>query len=199
MKKILFIICCVCGFSQAQAVGEDLKNKTEVRSAAFIPASQMFREIYGDVLPSLQIEQARGFKHPTYLEIWGNFEWIFANGNGIPSCGKSHIDIFNISIGLKSIGSVYQDWIYLYAGLGADLGITYIKNQADCCKKCHSQQHTSDWNIGVGGIAKTGCQIFVTPHFYFDIFADYLYLPIKFQNTKDIGGLKVGLGLSGRY
>jgi hypothetical protein len=54
-------------------------------------------------------------------------------------------------------------------------------------------------NVGVGGIAKTGCQIFVTPNFYFDIFADYLYLPMGFHNVSDIGGLKTGIGFSGRY
>ncbi|MEN9343373.1 MAG: hypothetical protein RLZZ453_160 [Chlamydiota bacterium] len=197
MSKMLLILCGLCGFSQLRS--DEGWNKTELRGAAFVPTSHTFKKIYGDVLPSLQIEQSRGFKHVPNLEVWGNFEWIFGSGNGMHSCGKTSIDILNISFGLKGIGAVYRDWIYLYGGLGPDLGITFITNKAACCPDCNERQSTHNSNVGVGGIAKSGCQIFVTPHFYFDFFADYLYLPMSFHNTKDIGGLKAGLGLSGRY
>ena len=175
-------------------------NKTEVREAAFIPLSQKFRKIYGDVLLSLQLEQTRWFKGLPYLELWGNFEWIFANGEASHSCGKSNIDILNISMGLKGIGSVYRDWVYLYAGIGPNLGITFIQNQMNCCEDCNqSRRYVHNCNLGIGGIAKTGCQVFFTPHYYLDFFVDYLYLPMEFQNTRDIGGFKAGLGISGRY
>jgi len=200
MNKTLFSIIFIFGFSQLSALEQKWMNKTEVRGAAFEPASHRFRKIYGNVLPSLQIEQARRFANQPYLELWGNFEWIFANGTAGHSCGKSSIDILNLSMGLKGIGSVYRDWIYLYAGIGPDLGITWIKNRINCCEDCEqSHRHTHHRNVGIGGIAKSGCQIFITPRFYFDIFADYLYLPMSFHNTTDIGGFKTGLGLSGRY
>lgn len=200
MNKTLFLIFCICGFLQLESVEKKLLNKTEVRGAAFMPASEQFRNLYGNVLPSLQIEQARGFKNVPYLEVWGNFEWIFSNGEASHSCGKSTIDIINISLGPKGIGPVYRDRIYLYAGVGPDLAITFIEDRINCCQDCaDSRKYTHNCNVGVGVIGKTGCQIFATPHFYFDLFADYLYLPMQFHNTKDIGGLKAGLGLSGKY
>lgn len=205
MKKILSIFCLF--FTVSQCIGAEKEppdlatksglNKTEVRAAAFVPASQRLRKVYGGVLPSLQIEQARGFKGLPNLEVWGNFEWIFSTGE--QSCGKSHLNMLNISLGVKGIGSVYRDWIYVYGGVGPNLGITFIRNQAECCTNCDERQISHNSNLGVGGVVKSGCQIFVTPHFFFDIFADYLYLPMKFHNTRDIGGLKAGLGLCGRY
>ena len=204
MNKILSLICVLCGLSQLRAAEGDVStryglNKTEGRAAAFVPASDTFREIYGDLLLSLQIEQARVWETHPNLEVWGNLEWIFANGNGTPSCGTTRLDILNVSIGAKAIGAVYRDWIYLYVGLGPDLGITWIQNSVDCCRSCHESQSSSNCKVGIGGIAKSGCQVFLSPHFYLDFFADYLYLPMHFQNTQDIGGVKAGVGLSGRY
>jgi hypothetical protein len=197
MNKLLVFICFLSGFVPLK--GEEDLNKTELRGAAFIPSGHTFRDVYGNVLPSIQIEQARTFHNLTNLEVWGNLEWIFSNVKSSFSCGKSTINMLNISTGLKGIGPVYQDIIYLYAGIGPDLGITWIQNWMECCADCYDHQTSHSCNVGVGGIAKSGCQIFCTPSFYLDFFADYLYLPMHFHDTKNIGGLKVGLGLSARY
>jgi hypothetical protein len=196
-KTLILIVCAFCGFSElssSESTENLVKrglNKSEGRAAAFFPASHNFRQIYGDTLLSLQFEQGRIFKNNPNLEFWGNLEWIFANGYCGNSCGSSRINILNVSFGLKVIGPVFRDRIYLYAGLGPDLGITLIKNQSNFT--------SHNCNIGIGGIAKSGCQIFLSNHFFLDFFADYLYLPMHFYNTADVGGGKVGIGLSGRY
>jgi len=196
-KTVILIVCAFCGFSELssrESTENSIKkglNKSEGRAAAFFPASHNFREVYGDALLCFQFEQTRIFKNNPNLEFWGNLEWIFANENCSNFCGSSRINILNISFGLKVIGPVFRDQIYLYAGLGPDLGITLIKNQAIIT--------TQNCNLGIGGIAKSGCQIFLTQSFFIDFFADYLYLPVHFENTADIGGGKVGIGLSGRY
>jgi len=202
------VILALSGFSQLEgSEGDPLLNapksrglnKSEVRAAAFVPTSQTLREVYGDVLPSIQIEQAKIFKGVPNLELWGNLEWIFSHGEGEHSCGSSHIDILNISLGAKGIGPVYQNWIFLYGGIGPDLAFTWIKNQSSCCIDCDERQGSFNRNIGIGGIVKSGCQIFFARHFFLDFFLDYLYLPMHYHTTRDIGGLKAGIGISGQY
>jgi hypothetical protein len=130
------------------------------------------------------------------MEVWGNVEWIFFNSKAHHTCGTSRIDMLNFSLGMKGIGKVYQDFLYFYAGVGPNLGIVFIENQINCSGD-REKRHSC--NLGVGAVAKSGLQLFLTSHFYLSFFIDYLYLPVQFQNTRDVGGFKIGGGLSGRY
>jgi hypothetical protein len=175
-------------------------NKTELRSAAFFPAAGRFKKIYGDVGLSVQAEAARTSKRRPNVEIWENVEWIFMDGNPIRSCGSTHIDILNVSLGLKAIGKVFRDSLFLYAGIGPDVGFVFIENEMRCCKDCHkSKIKEHKFRAGIGGILKTGAQVYFTRHFYLDLFADYLYLPIQFGRDVNVGGAKVGGGLGARF
>jgi len=178
-------------------------NKTEIRSAAFYPISHRFKQVYGDRGLSVQAEGARTLKNHRRLEIWENVEWIYMHGEAHPSgCGigntrnKSRIDILNVSLGLKTIGKVFSNWLYLYAGIGPDLGIVFVENTMNCGTS-KSKQHKS--YLAVGGIFKSGAQVYLTPSFYLSAFADYLYLPVDFHDTIDIGGLKAGGGIGARF
>jgi len=182
--------------SAAKDTGGHL-NKSEFRAAAFFPMGSKFRKIYGDVGLSLQAEQARTWKNHRNLEIWGNVEWIFMDGSPRRSCGSTDIDILNISLGFKAIGKVFRDILFLYAGIGPDVGIVFLENKMRCHKD-RLREH--ECKIGIGGILKSGGQIYFTSNFYFDVFADYLYLPIHANGGHvDIGGFKVGGGLGIKY
>jgi hypothetical protein len=171
-------------------------NKTELRAAAFYPASHRFRSIYGHRGLSLQAEGARGLKKHPNLEIWENFEWIFMHGKVHPDCGRSGIDMINISAGLKGIGPVWANWLYLYLGLGANLGIIYLENKIHCA----SERFTTHKSyLALGGVLKSGAQVYLTPTIYLSAFADYLYLPVSMHQTVDVGGFKVGGGLGARF
>jgi hypothetical protein len=172
-------------------------NKTELRSAAFIPANEKFRKIYGNPGLSLQLEGSRVFKDLQYLEIWENLEWIFMHGSARPhSCGKTHIDILDLSVGVKFIGPAVADRLYFYAGAGPDFGVVFVENQTHCFRT-RIKEHKSYAAIGV--VFKTGMQIVMKPHFYLNFFADYNYLPVGMQSTIDVGGLKVGGGFGGKF
>jgi hypothetical protein len=172
-------------------------NKIELRSAGFYPASDRFKKIYGNVGLSLQAEAARTLRDYQYLEIWENLEWIFMHGKGHPhSCGKTSIDILNISFGLKTIGAWISNRFYFYAGIGPDIGIVFVENETHCLGK-KIKDHDS--YVGIGVIGKTGMQVFMSPTLYLSAFADYLYLPVHMDNTIDVGGLKVGGGLGARF
>ncbi len=174
-------------------------NRLEFRSAAFVPTSGRFRELCGNVGVSLQAEYERTLKNHRNLEIWGNTEWVFMDGKR-NSCGHSDIDILNFNFGLKFSGKVYHDIIGLYAGIGPDVGIVFLENKKRCCHTCNKHgiiEHKR--KAGIGGIVKTGVQFYIKPHLYFDIFADYLYLPIWFHHTLEVGGLRVGGGFGGTF
>jgi hypothetical protein len=120
-------------------------------------------------------------------------------GDLYESCGSSNIDILNISIGMKTIGKVYRDFVFLYAGIGPNVGIVFINNKLNCCADCGDTVSDNNCKAGIGVIAKTGSQIFFTPHFYLDLFVDYLYLHVHFNRTANIGGFKVGGGIGAKF
>lgn len=175
----------------------DSLNKTELRAAAFFPMGKRFKEVYGTVGPSIQVEQSRGFSSVKHLELWGNAEWIFMNGGPGSLCGTSGVDLLNISMGVKGIGNVYHNRLFLYAGIGPVLSVVWIENSYYCSDVQQVKEHST--NVGVGGVVKTGCQIYLTPHFYIDLFTDYMYLPVHFSSFEDVGGFKVGGGFGGKY
>jgi hypothetical protein len=183
-------------YSESAPVEQRRFNKIELRAAAFLPASHRFKKIYGDLGTSLQLEAARGLKNCKYLEVWENLEWIFMHGKPIRSCGSTKIDIVNISLGLKTIGKVISNTVYLYVGLGVDFGVISLNNHMHCGPERLKQHKTSSaW----GGIGKMGAQIFLRPGLYLNAFGDYLYLPVAYHRTVDVGGWKIGIGLGGNF
>ncbi len=178
--------------------------KAELRGGAFIPMSTKFRKIYGAVGPSIQFEMAACGIPCRYLEIWGNIEWNFMNKKQFPSiCGTTNIDIINLSVGLKGIGNIYHDFVFLYAGIGPSLGIVLLENMSSSTILNYDfgdyKLKENLCNIGVGMFIKTGSQFYFTRNFYLDLFVDYLFLPISYAQSQDVGGFKIGAGLGGKF
>ncbi len=173
-------------------------NSAETRAAAFYPSGKTFREIYGDVGLSVQVEVARTLKNHNNVGIWGNVEWIFMDGKSRGRCGSSSVDMFDFSFGVKGIGYFFEDDLLLYAGIGPEVGLVYIENKIRCCSSCHkTKQHRS--KVAVGGILKTGANVRVGSIFYLSLFGDYSYLPVHFSHTHNMGGGRVGGGLGARF
>ncbi len=173
-------------------------NSIEVRAAAFYPSGHTFREIYGNVGLSLQVEAARTLKNHNNIGIWGNVEWIFMDGKRRGPCGSSSVDMFDVSFGVKGIGYFFEDALLLYAGIGPEVGFVYIENKIRCCSGCHTnKQHRS--RAAIGGILKTGANVRLSSIFNLSLFADYSYLPVHFNQTHNMGGGKIGGGLGARF
>lgn len=173
-------------------------TSAEARAAAFFPMGHKFRELYGNVGLSVQAEVGRTFQDHRNLGVWLNGEWIFMDGSPGHCCGRTNIDMINISFGVKGIGHFFNNTLFLYGGIGPDVGLIYIKNKIRCCCGCGTKkQHRS--RAAAGGIVKTGAEIHFLRHFYISLFVDYLYLPVHFRHTVDVGGFKVGGGLGARF
>lgn len=180
--------------------GAGTANTIEARAAAFLPTGDRFRDVYGNVGVSLQIESARILKKHHNIGVWENLEWIFMDGKSLPSHGSTKIDILNLSAGVKFIRYSYKGDFLLNAAIGPDVGFVFIENKLRCCTGCDKPRYREHkFKAAIGGIVKTSAQYFIAKNFYFDLFADYLYLPVHFGRTENCGGFKLGAALGGRF
>lgn len=200
-KSILSIICSLFLLNMSSVCAGDGLTKTELRAAAFFPMGDRFRDVYGTVGVSLQAEVARRLQCYPCIELWGNVEWICMDGHPLGQCGSTDVDILNISLGVNSIGAICNDNIFVYAGIGPNVGVVFLENKMRCCTTGCSQpsitEHTT--KVGVGGIIKIGGQYSFNQTFYLSLFADYLYMPVHFDSWQDVGGFKLGGGLGARF
>ena len=124
----------------------------------------------------------------------------FYGWKSLLSHGSTKIDILNLSAGLKFIGYFYKGDFLLNAGIGPDVGFVFIENKLRCCTDFNKPRYREHkFKATIGGIVKTSAQYFITQNFYFDLFADYLYLPVHFGHTENCGGFKLGAALGGRF
>ena len=173
-------------------------NSFEMRAAAFYPTDHKFREFYGNVGLSVAAEIGRTFKGFRHFGLWAQGEWIGMHGKpSHSSCGSTSIDIFNISFGPKWMGFFFNDFLSLYGSIGPNVGLIYLENKIRCCSSCKTTEHRS--RAAIGGIVKTGAEIYFKRHFYFSFFVDYLYLPVHMGRTIEAGGFKGGAGLGARF
>ncbi len=188
MKKNVFKLVCVC-FCAFFCASQVEAATAEFRVAAFYPVSKKFRDIYGYVGPSYQLEAA--FPVWRCFEAWGNLDGFYKGNRRFSRCCHSRVGIFNGSFGLK-YARCYRDRFHLYLGLGASLGEMWIQNRSCCgCEKVSK--------FIAGGVVKSGLQVDVYRSFFVDLFADYLFQPVKFEKTVDVGGLKAGAGIGVRF
>jgi hypothetical protein len=157
----------------------------EFRTGVFFPSSHRFREIYGNGAASYQVETSLQF-HP-FLAAWTNVDWVPKSGRSIGVHDYTRVNIFNVGLGLKVPYQV-NDKFSVYVGLGPSFGGIWIHNHAHCIKKRASK-------VLFGGVAKAGINYFFSESFFLDVFVDYLYEPVRFDTSMNIGGLKTGLGI----
>ncbi len=136
-KKCSFVVMLLLVTLQAQAVELDF------RLAGFIPNSDLFRDIYGTINPSYQLEASYDLK--ICLSVWGNISYFNAHGHSVPFKNKVRLQILPISAGLKYVHSL-DDCCDIYGGAG--VCYSWLKENNTCC--------LSNSANSVGGIFKFG-------------------------------------------
>lgn len=175
---VLVFLCAIICSAKVWA------STAEFRVAAFYPVSEKFRHIYGDVGPSYQLEASVPFCRP--FEAWANLDW-FSKARHYDRCCHSRARIINGSLGVKG-SYCYCERYNFYLGLGLAVGGIYLHNHSSCIRENVSK-------CIVGGVLKTGVQITLYRKCYGTIFIDYLYQPVHFSRTIDVGGVKPGAGI----
>lgn len=167
----------------------DLKNSVQIRTDAFFPSAHRFREIYGSVGPSYEIEASRKFN--SFIDGWVNFDWFYKSGEGKGCHTKTHINIANGSFGIKFVYQ-FSKPVGIYLGLGPTFGGVWVKNESHC-------GHEKISKFAFGGILKSGFTFSLSKHVFLDLFADYFYQPVHFEHHVNIGGVRTGLGLGYKF
>ncbi len=161
----------------------------EIRSAAFFPSSHRFREIYGNVCLSLQLEASA--KLYDCADGWANLDWVSKNGKSDGFNDSTKVSIANFSFGIKFPYQLCEQFT-AYIGIGPSLSRIWLKNKSQC-----GHETVSKWAIG--GVLKTGIYYYINNCVFIDVFLDYLYQPVPFETHVNIGGFKTGLGLGVRF
>lgn len=175
----------------------------EVRTAAFFHNSSLFTNIYGTA-PCYELQLGLGIFD--WCELWVNFDWSPKNGKSEGLEDRTKSNIYNLSAGVICPFNVCSCFTP-YLGVGASLSELHLKNESSCCgcnpSACVGCTERSKKFTG-GIILKSGIYFCfddcffenaIVEHCYLDLFVDYLYQPIHFEEVENIGGLKVGIGI----
>lgn len=163
----------------------EFQSSLEVRSAAFFHGSDRFREIYGNVGVSYQLEAST--KLYDYLDGWANLDRFSREGKSEGFNDPTKIRITNISLGIK-LPYQFGEKFIAYIGLGPSLSKIWFKNKSQCC-------HETVTKWAIGGVLKTGVYYFISERLFIDLFVDYLSQPVHFETRFNIGGFKTGAGV----
>lgn len=136
--------------------GERLPVSVELRAAAFIPSSSRFREIYGNVNPSYQLE----VKYPwgATRAIWGNFDWFNEKGSSTCSDTRTRVQIASLSVGMKYYYDMGQK-LRAYLGLRAVVSGIKVKNRS----------YGSSSTVSPGLVFKSGIDFRMTQSFFLSL------------------------------
>lgn len=183
LKTLFLLVLCKL---IPMAAGAQLT--VEVRSAAVFQTSKHFREHYGSVLPSYQIElRTTPCFYPCW-ENWANYDYSTKKHQVRHCCdGKSKIEIHNFSLGVDYVFNSCGNFDF-YVGLGPALAVVKLKNHSCFFKK-------KKVNNPFGVVVKTGMRYYFFSRLFLDIFVDYLYQPVNYHHRVDLGGFKTGAGI----
>lgn len=167
------------------------ETSVEFRAAAFFNSSHRFKEIYGNVSPSYQLEA-----NTTFCGCYGAFfnaDWVHQNGRSKGCEERTKINIANFSFGLKAFLPFYCDFTG-YVGIGPVIGSFHIKNHVrNSCVKSNNSK------CAVGGVFKLGILYAIKCNLFLDVFVDYLYQPVHYSSHINLGGVKLGAGLGYKF
>lgn len=198
MRSLIFNLFFVFSLATIQTTyALHLENNLELRAAAFFPSSHLFKEIYGNVGTNYQIEANTRFNDyhiPSYCleciiipETFVNFDWYTKKGRSVGFKDPTRISIADVSLGGKLSFDLCHSFSP-YAGIGVSLSRIRLKNKSHCT---HEEVSKLAW----GGLVKSGIKYEINCDLFLDLFVDYLYQPVHFHKTEDIGGFKIGFGV----
>ena len=186
IKKLILLMYIMLLAGPLSAIDIDFESITydvELRTAAFFPIARRYKEIYGDVGPSVQIEVGARFDCP--YEAWINLDWVY--GEKHSRYTRTTSNLFNVSFGLKYI-YLLSEKCSLSVGFGPTFGGIFLRN--------HSISYSRNPSRFVaGGVLKSSAKYKFCSGLFVDAFLDYMCEPVCYGTMVDIGGFRLGLGL----
>lgn len=170
----------------------------EAKGAYYFATNHLFRQIYGHGSGRYGAEATIELCDELYAFV--SIDGFTKKGRSLGGCSPTRLTMIPVSFGLKYLHEIC--WGDVYLGLG---GLATHVSETDCAQFVIPKRH--DWTMG--GILKAGI-IFDLPRcFFIDLFADYSFIKINFNNCSclfnvqscraDISGVAVGLGVGYRF
>ncbi|MFA6916618.1 MAG: OmpW family outer membrane protein [Parachlamydiales bacterium] len=170
----------------------------EGRGAAFIPLSNRFKNVYGDVLPEIQIEINKNI----YCDwsIWANVGYLWKNGHSIGLDNKTRFEMAPISLGIKYYYTINDCW-KAYLGVGAVYSLLHIHDDSSFVQRNVTKNE-------FGGVVKLGANYDINCNLYLDIFGDFRFQEFCFhssseasvtRNNANLNGFILGVGLGWKF
>jgi hypothetical protein len=177
--------------------GHTQKVLIEAKAACFISTNHLFKKIYHRPGGIYGLEAT--FQLCDELYGWTSGSFFTQKGYSINGHNRTRVTFVPIGFGIKYLIACSNMDFYAGAGVLA----TYLQTKDDSPFVFH---RPSKW--GVGGIWKAGCNIYLSPCIFLDIFADYSYIKIGFNNTNNgtiqrhkgnLSGASLGAGIGYKF
>lgn len=178
-KKVFLIGVFLFFASSIKAVEFD------ARVGSLLPISSLFREIYGTVNPSYQLEISGDLSRR--IKAWGNGAYSHIQGASVPLKTKSHLQMVPLSFGVKYFGYLTENWEFSI-GLGPCYTWLCETNDSQFIPRAKTLH-------GLGGIGKI---LFARKvrGISSSVFADYL---LQRASNVDLSSFIFGGGIGGYY
>lgn len=195
-KKQLFCICTIAGAISFTNTIHARDAFLEAKAAYFYPANSTFRDIYsGGGIYGAELT-CQAYKR---LYAFASADYFHRKGSSLGESDPTTITFVPLGLGLKYLFPVHKRDFYLGAGV---LG-TYLHIQDD---SPFVLRNSCKW--GLGAVGKAGIVFNVSKHFIIDLFTNYTYTKIDFdnndggnvtRNTADISGWSFGAAIGYRF
>lgn len=190
MKKLTLLLLCLALRLTA------LDVLTEAKVGYFIPTDGQFRNQFckDGIISTFEtsVNAGRNFYPWASVSYFGNAAHPSHRGDK-----KSHIYFVPIGAGLKYL--YFFKHIGVYGGLGVLPTYLHIENNSPLLARTQEK-----W--GCGGIAKVGIIADRLWNFFLDLFAEYSYIKIPFQNSPanalhpaNLSNFSIGGGIGYRF
>lgn len=179
MKLIYLVLLVIPSLIGAENIS------IQFRVGHFRPSSHLFRNIYHN--GGIEYEGELNYEY-----VPGNTLWLNINSferKGITDDDQeTHIQLRPLSGGIKQL-IPFAKTISLYLGAGSCCTFMHVKGKSLFIDE---REHKHSW----GFVGKGGIMILLSQSFFVDLFADYYYTEITFDEQKrNLGGLRAGIGV----
>jgi hypothetical protein len=191
MRLKTFLLGClvgVAGLSGQQLRADVGDGYLELRAAAFFPTSGRYKDIYGDVAAAWEIQG--GYQFADYWAVFANLDYVSDEGRSVGRHDRTHARILNFSLGPQVLWPFCGWWLYL--GAGPSFGGIWLHNHAHC-----SKNHVSKGFVGF--VVKPGIGVNLGCRWFLDLFSDYLWERVDFDEHIQLGGWKLGGGIGVKF
>ncbi len=174
-----------------------IKPLIELKAGYFFFADGDMRKVYNHGGFDLQLSGS--YPIWKWLQIYGSFEYLQANGKSLVFQQKTSIWEIPLSLGLKSVARINR-WASYYFTLGPRYFFVHVHNDSSYVDKNLNQN-------GLGGFVGTGFTFSSCGRYLVDIFGEYSYIKMDFHpeqgnvvgRTTQLGGFVFGAGVGYQF